>query len=170
MPLLADVPDLPGHSGEGVADQLVDGLRPGDHHDSGRIAGVLRRHEDRRMKKPDARARHVRQPHCGSLRRGGRMIDDDGACPQPWNERVRDALHDIVVGQRHVDALGAGHRIGRRSGHSCAEPLERARFRFGAVPDRHRVAAPEHGFDHAAPEQARSDICDVRHADPPDTI
>ena len=51
----------------------------------------------------------------------------------------------------------AGHRIARRRRDRRAERLERARLRLGAVPHRHRVAAPQHPFDHRAAQQPGSD-------------
>ena len=68
----------------------------------------------------------------------------------------QDLIDDRIVGQRHVHAIGAGDRLGRRRRDLRAERFERARLGFGPVPHRHRVAAAQHPLDHRAAQQSRS--------------
>src|SRR5687767_6926059 len=91
------------------------------------------------------------------------MIDDHRRRRQPWPNPLQQLVHNGVVGERHVDAFYARHGLLRRGGHPGAERLERAGLRGRAIPYGHCVIVTEHGFHHAAAEQAGSEKGDLRH-------
>jgi len=76
-------------------------------------------------------------------------------------------IHRIVIGERHMNALGRRHRVGRRRRDRRTELFERARLRFRAIPHGDRIAPSKHRFHHPAAEQPGADKRHSRHANPP---
>ncbi len=130
--VVAELDHLAGHRLEQRPHPRAHFGRAGEQHQAGRVARVLRAHEDRRVDEGEAALGPAPHALAGRRRRGRGVVDDDRASVEHAGQRFEHGVDRRVVAEREVELLGA--LAPRRPGSSNAlAPSASSARAFSAV-------------------------------------
>ena len=109
--------------------------RSRDEHEPAALERVRGRHEHRRVDEGSAACIPALHTLGGRRDGGRRVVDDPRALRDALGEWLEDGVDRSIVGERKVEALGAGESGSRVRERACAVGLERARLCGSAIPD-----------------------------------